>query len=117
MTAVCTYQNTAEHIAVSFFGFPFTDFSTLLLNLLPNGTLNNRLVNIFEDDHIFRIILDTLFVFIGFGICFEVNHIATVFLCRQNFDHSRIEPLVGGKVTAFPGLFDTHMASMVVEDG
>ena len=43
MAAVCTYQNTAEHIAVSFFGFAFADLSTFFLNLFPNSTFYNKL--------------------------------------------------------------------------
>lgn len=59
MPAVSTYQNTVEHITVSFFGFALADLSSFFLNLFPNGTIYNRFMYILEDNHVFRIILDT----------------------------------------------------------
>ena len=50
MTAVCTDQQSAEHIPLTVFGLAFPNFPTLLLNLLPNRTVNDRFVNIFENN-------------------------------------------------------------------
>ena len=111
MTAVCTDQQSAEHIPLTVFGLAFPDFPTLLLNLLPNRTVNDRFVNIFENNHILRIVLNTFFILIRFGICFEVDYITTIFLRCQNFYYRRIVPLVCRKIAAFSGLLDAFFES------
>ena len=55
-------QQAAENVSFAVFWLALTDFAAFLLNLLPNGTLDNRLMHILEN-HIW--IMVVLFHLVG----------------------------------------------------
>ena len=78
MAAISTDQQTGKYIFLTFICPALSDFAALLLNLLPCNPVDYRLMHIFEHYHVFRIIIKSLFVFVGFGISFEINQISTI---------------------------------------
>ena len=50
------------------------------LYLFPSRPINNGLVNIEEDRPVFFRVFNPLFHLVGFGVAFEVDHIATILL-------------------------------------
>ena len=53
---------------LAFVGAALADFSPLLLYLFKYGSFDDRLVDILEDDPILTVILQPLFVLVGFRI-------------------------------------------------
>ena len=80
VTAIRAYQQTAKHIPFSIFGFPSADLSALFLNLFPDGTVNNWLMYILENDPVFTVIGNSLLVLIRLGIGLEVQYIPAILL-------------------------------------
>ena len=64
VTTVRAYQQAAEHIPFSIFGLPSADFSTLFLNLFPDGTVNHWLMHILENGPVFTVIGNPLLVLV-----------------------------------------------------
>lgn len=81
--AIGAYQEAGEHIAFPVVGSALADFPPLLLDLFPYGTINDRLMHILENDPVFTVILDPLFVLVGFGIGLEVEDITAILLEGQ----------------------------------
>ena len=104
--AVGTDQQTREHVVLAFVGATLADFSPLLLHLLKYGPLDNRLVDVLEDDPIFTLILQPLFVLVGFRIGLEVENVAAILLQRQDFGHGGTVPLGSGLLLALSGALD-----------
>ena len=63
--AIGTDQQTGKHILFAFIGTALADFAPFLLNLLPHGTVNDRLMDVFEYHPIFTVIFDPLLVLVG----------------------------------------------------
>ena len=78
--AVSTDQKAGEHIVPAIVGTALADFAPLLLHLFKDRSLNNRLVDVLEDNPILTVILQPLFVLVGFGVGLEVENVTTVFL-------------------------------------
>ena len=78
--AISTDQKAGEHVVLTFVGAALADFAPLLLHLLKNRPFDDRLVDILEDDPILTVILQPLFVLVGFGVGLEVENVTTVFL-------------------------------------
>ena len=55
------------------------------LHLLPGSPVNDGLMDVEEDRPVFLRVLDPLFHLVGFGIGFEVDHIAAILLQGKNF--------------------------------
>ena len=91
--AVSTDQKAGEHIVLAFVGAALADFAPLLLHLLKNRPFDDRLVDILEDDPILPVILQPLFVLVGFGVGLEVENITAILLQRQDFGHGGTVPL------------------------
>ena len=83
IAAISTYQKTGKHIALPIVSTALAYFPSLLLNLFPHGAINDRLMHILENDPVFTVILDPLFVLVGFGIGLEVEDIAAILLQGQ----------------------------------
>lgn len=62
----------------------------LLLYLLKGVPVDNRLVNILEDDPVFFQVIDAGLILEGFGVGLEIDHIAAVFLLGQNFTNGAV---------------------------
>ena len=75
------------------------------LYLFPSGPINDGLVNIEEDRPVFLRVFDPLFHLVGFGVAFEVDDIAAVFLQGENF--------LDGGVSSFGRLQGTFGAAAV----
>ena len=82
VAAVSTVQQVGKHTLFAVFRLWRTAFCFLnqLLDLFKGITVNNRFVNILEYHPVFFWVIPTLPVFVGFGIGFEVDNIATIFL-------------------------------------
>ena len=104
--AVGTDQQTGEHVVLAFVGAALANFSPLLLYLLKYGPFDDRLVNVLEDDPIFTVILQPLFVLVGFRIGLEVENVAAILLQRQDFGHGGTVPLGSGLLLALSGPLD-----------
>ena len=52
-------------------------------------------MNILEDDPVFFRVINTGLILEGFGVGFEVDHIAAVFLLRQDFANGAVFPTAG----------------------
>ncbi len=63
--AIGTDQQTGKHILFALVGAALADFPPFLLNLLPHGTVNDRLMDVFENHPIFTVIFDPLLVLVG----------------------------------------------------
>lgn len=105
-TAVSTDQKAGEHIVLAFVGATLADFAPLLLHLLKDGTLYDRLVDVLEDDPILTVILQPLFVLVVFGVGLEVENVTAILLQRQDFGHGGTVPLGSGLLFAFSGPLD-----------
>ena len=106
-SAVSTDQKAGKHIVLAFVGAALADFSPLLLHLLKYGPLDDRLVDVLEDDPIFTVILQPLFVLVGFRIGLEVENVAAILLQRQDFGHGGTVPLGSGLLLALSGALDS----------
>lgn len=100
--AVGTDQKPGEHIALAFVGAALANFAPLLLHLFKNRPFDNRLVNILEDDPILTVILQPLFVFVGFGVGLEVENV-TAILLRENVSDGGTVPHIRSAEFLFPG--------------
>ena len=63
------------------------------LYLFPSRPINDGLVNIEEDRPVFFRVFNPLFHLVGFGVAFEVDHIATILLCGKDFLDCGVAPL------------------------
>jgi hypothetical protein len=63
------------------------------LHLFPSGPVNDCLMHIEEDRPIFLGVLNPFFHLVGFGVAFEIDHIATVFLQGEDFLNGGVAPL------------------------
>ena len=66
----------------------------LLLYLLKGVPVDNRLMNILEDDPVFFRVIDAGLILEGFGVGLEIDHIAAVFLLGQDFTNGAVFPSV-----------------------
>ena len=64
IATIGTHQQTGKHIAFSIVSAALPYFPSLLLDLFPHGTVNDRLMHILENDPVFTIILNPLFVLV-----------------------------------------------------
>ena len=76
--AIGTDQQTGKHIVFSVVGAALTDFTPLLLHLLIDSTLDDRLMDVLEHHPILTVIVDSLLILVGFGISFEIENVTTV---------------------------------------
>ena len=104
--AISTDQQTGEHIVLAFVSTALVDFAPLLLHLLKYRSFDDRLVDILEDDPVLTVILQPLFVLVGFGVGLEVENVTAVFLQRQDFGHSGTVPLGSGLLLTLSGPLD-----------
>ena len=65
VSAIGTDQQTGKHILFALVGAALADFTPFLLNLLPHGAVNDRLMDILENHPIFTVIFDPLLVLVG----------------------------------------------------
>ena len=72
VTTIRTDQQTAENVSLPILGFALTDLSSLFLDLLPDYTVNDGLMDVFENQPVLPVIIDPLLILIRFGISFEV---------------------------------------------
>ena len=66
----------------------------LLLYLLKGVPVDNRLMNILDDDPVSFRVIEAGLILEGFGVGFEVDHIAAVFLLGQDFANGTVFPSV-----------------------
>ena len=78
-TAIGTYKQSGKHIVLTVAQVPPAQIPAHFLYSFKCCPVSYRLVNIFEYHHIFRIIFESLFAFIRYGISFEVNDITAIF--------------------------------------
>lgn len=64
VSAIGTDQQPGKHILFALVGAALANFTPFLLNLLPHGTVNNCLMDVFENHPIFTVIFDPLLIFI-----------------------------------------------------
>ena len=84
-SAVRANQQARKHVSLSILAGTFANLAALFLHLFPRGPVNDGLMHIFKNSHVFRIILLTLLVFIGLAVGFEVYQIAAILTGRQDF--------------------------------
>ena len=94
--ALRAFQQTGEH--AGFLGdcralTPCAAFQ--LLHLFPSGPVNDGLMDIEKDRPVFLRIFNPLFYLVGFGVAFEVDNIAAVFLQGEDFLDGGVAPLCG----------------------
>ena len=75
-----------KSLLFSILTFALPGFTAFFLNLLPGSPIDNRLMDIFEHNHIFRIVRQTLLVFVRLTIGLEIDKITAVFPHCQDFD-------------------------------
>ena len=85
--AIGAVKQVTEHIAFPIFRLRITtaSFADQLLHLFKYLTVNNRLVNIFENRPLILGIGIPCFVLEGFRTGFEIDNISAVFLLCKNF--------------------------------
>ena len=104
--AISTDQKAGEHVVLAFVGAALADFSPLLLHLLKYGPFDDRLVDVLEDDPILTVILQPLFVLVGFGVGLEVENVTAILLQRQDFGYDVTVSLGSGLLLALSGPLD-----------
>lgn len=62
------------------------------LHLFPCRPVNDGLVDVEEDRPVFLRVFNAAFYLVGFGIAFEVDDIAAVFLQAEDFPNSGMAP-------------------------
>ena len=77
---ISTYQQAGKHIAFPIARAALADFAPFLLNLLPHGTIYDRFVDVLENDPVLTIILNPLFVLVGFGVGLKIEDITAILL-------------------------------------
>lgn len=102
-----THQQAGEHIALSIVSTVLADFSTFLLHLLPYSTINDRLVDIFENDPILTVIFNTFFILIGFRVGLEIEDITAILLQGEDFDDRGAIPFCRELLLALPRPLNT----------
>ena len=80
VTAIRADQQAAEHIPFPVLGFPSANFPTFFLNLFPDGTVNNWLMDILKNGPVLTVIGNPLFVLVRLGIGLEVQDISALLL-------------------------------------
>ena len=63
-------------------------------------------MDVLEHHPILTVIVDSLLIFVGLGISFEIENVATVFLQGENFGDGRAVPLGRRLLFALAGAFD-----------
>ena len=104
--AIGADQQAGKHIVLSIVGAALTDFAPFLLHLLIHSTLDDRLMDVLEHHPILAVIVDSLLILVGFGISFEIENVAAVFLQGENFGDGRAVPLGRRLLFALAGAFD-----------
>ena len=94
VTTIRTDQQTAENVSLPILGFALTDLSALFLDLFPDYTVDDGIMDVFEDQPVLPVIIDPLLILVGFGIGFEVDNITAVFLLTEDFLNSSLTPLI-----------------------
>lgn len=109
LAAICAVQQVAEYVLVAVFRFWRTAFyiSCKLLHDFEIFTAYDRLVDILENDPIFRIVVDSSAVFEGSGGGFEIDDISAVFLPLQDTGNRGAFPLVGIRLHFFAASSNT----------
>lgn len=92
-SAIRTNQKSGEHILFSILTSALPGFPSFFLNLLPGSPIYNRFMDIFEHNHIFRIVRQALLVFVRLTVGFEIDKITTVFPHCQDFDNRSGSPV------------------------
>lgn len=87
VTTILTDQQTAENVSLTILGVALTDLSALFLDLFPDYTVNDGLMDVFENQPVLPVIIDPLLILVGFGISFEVMQVLR--RSRQNFWNNR----------------------------
>lgn len=105
--AVRTDKEAGKHIVFSVVGTALTDFAALLLYLLIDDSLDDRLMDILKHLPIFTVIVDPLLILVRLGISFEIENVAAVFLRGENFCDGGTVPLGRLLLFAFAGAFDS----------
>lgn len=73
VSAIGTDQQAGKHILLALVGSALADFAPFLLNLLPHGAINNRLMDIFENHPIFTVVFDSLLIFVRLGVGLKIE--------------------------------------------
>lgn len=92
VTTIRTDQQTAENVSLTILGFALTDLSALFLDLFPDYTVNDGLMDVFENQPVLPVIIDPLLILVGFGISFEVENITAILLDRQHLHNGGLAP-------------------------
>ena len=103
VSAIGTDQQTGKHILFALVGAALADFTPFLLNLLPHGAINNRLMDIFENHPIFTVVFDSLLIFVRLGVGLKIEDIAAILLQGQDFGDGGAVPLGRRCCLPFPG--------------
>lgn len=104
-----TDQQAAENVSFAVFWLALTDFAAFLLNLLPNGTLDNRLMHILENHPVLTVIINPLFILVRLGVGFEIEDIPAILLYRKHLDNGGFIPLGGMLKISFARAVDTTL--------
>ncbi len=64
------------------------------LDSLKGIPVNDRFMHVFENRPIVLGIVDTVFLFEGLGVGFEIDYISAVLLARQNLLDRHVSPLI-----------------------
>ena len=83
MSAISADQKAGEHIALPFVGAALADLAPLLLHLLKYGPFDDRLVDVLEDDPVFPVVGEPLFVLVRLGVGLEVENVAAILLLAE----------------------------------
>ena len=64
-------------------GAALADLAPLLLHLLKYGPFDDRLVDVLEDDPVFPVVGEPLFVLVRLGVGLEVENVAAILLLAE----------------------------------
>ena len=117
--AIGADQQAGKHIVFSVVGAALTDFAPFLLHLLIHSTLDDRLMDVLEHHPILAVIVDSLLILVGFGISFEIENVAAVFLQGENFGDGRAVPLgrrLSEKQSPKKGIYTSYLLLVRLEN-
>ena len=106
MSAISADQKAGEHIALPFVGAALADLAPLLLHLLKYGPFDDRLVDVLEDDPVFPVVGEPLFVLVRLGVGLEVENVAAILLQREDVGNGGAVPHIRSAELASPRSID-----------
>ena len=103
VSTVGTDKKSRKHIHITVICFALSLLSSLLLNLFPYWTLNDRSMYIAEYNPILTVILYAFFELVWLRVSLEVKNVPAILLKRKYLNYRRAVPMCRRQLFSFSG--------------